>query len=463
MFISKLSFEDRIKSIRQDVDYVRQFSNACDLPVVANKRCGSWYVPPDVLSGFCYFKSTDGHTGQWAFNHRRLNLHLLPLIERRGGCIVVDSTHGSKRFSDALSKTIPIWCAVINYLLFPLDEASHQVVLPPADILASEEVFAIRQKLLSIQESAHHLALDIPTLRAQLHQPLMPHFVENPDMVDQTLIHNNGMHTLVCLMASSNGSLHVGTPRALSKSLSSEMTSAYIRGAGDDEDNWAFGLQPSDLWLPYPPSTRLKVDGGRDYPGTAQRAMNHESRDSNQSAAVQIGNLPLYIGRNQDCRPGEILQAQTFDAMILCNEKPHMKPEVDVMADSSHHTKVLELKLREGKLGSRQLRSRLLLLLPFLSEIKGSYPSIIILDETGNDLVVGVCLAVLCLFYEQEKFSRVPLGRNFDKDFIRKQLVTIVSSKHDIDPSRTTLQSVHAFLMPKEGFASWMQGKGAGS
>lgn len=463
MYLSNLSFDDRIQSIRQDVDYVRQFSDVCDLPVVANKRCGSWYVPPDISSGSCYFKSTDGHNGQWAFNHRRLNLHLLPLIERGGGCIIVDSTHGPKRFSDALSKTIPIWCAVINYLLFPLDEASHQLVLPSDDILASNEALAIRQKLPGIQESAHHLSLDAATLRAQLHQPLMPYFVENSNMVDRDLIRNKGRRALICLMASSNENLNEDSSRTESKALSSELTSAYIRGAGDDEDNWAFGLQPSDLWQQHLSTTSLKVDRGKDYPNTIQGARDHGSKKAVQGAAVQIGNLSLYIGSNQDCPSVEILQAQTFDAIILCNGEPHMKPKADLKGDSDRHTKVLELKLREGKLGSRQLRSRLLLLLPFLSEIKKICPRIMILDETGTDLAVGVCLAILCLFYDQEKFSRVPLVRNFDKDFIRKQLVTIISSKHDIDPSRATLQSVHAFLMPKEGFASWMQGKGVGA
>ena len=66
-----------------------------------------------------YFKSTDGHFGNWGFNLRRPNLHLLPLVcdalslETRG-FILVDSTRAGKRIPDALSKTLPIWCAVIN-------------------------------------------------------------------------------------------------------------------------------------------------------------------------------------------------------------------------------------------------------------------------------------------------------------------------------------------------------------
>jgi tRNA A64-2'-O-ribosylphosphate transferase len=54
---------------------------------VANERCGSWYIPPDTKSGSAYFKSTDGHTGQWDFSFRRLNLQILPLAREHGGYV----------------------------------------------------------------------------------------------------------------------------------------------------------------------------------------------------------------------------------------------------------------------------------------------------------------------------------------------------------------------------------------
>lgn len=37
--------------------------------------------------------------------------------------------------------------------------------------------------------------------------------------------------------------------------------------------------------------------------------------------------------------------------------------------------------------------------------------------------------------------------RSFGKQFIRQRLAWIVSAKHDVNPSRSTLQSVNAFLM----------------
>ena len=39
---------------------------------------------------------------------------------------------------DALSKTVPIWCAVLNRVLFPDDPITHQLHLPPQCVSASE-------------------------------------------------------------------------------------------------------------------------------------------------------------------------------------------------------------------------------------------------------------------------------------------------------------------------------------
>jgi len=40
---------------------------------------------------------------------------------------------------DALSKTVPIWCAVMNRALFPSEPAYHAVQFPPNYLGASEE------------------------------------------------------------------------------------------------------------------------------------------------------------------------------------------------------------------------------------------------------------------------------------------------------------------------------------
>lgn len=113
---SALSVTNRLHSIESDAQFVQTVAGHYDLPLVANERCGSWYINPDVKAGSAYFKSTDGHTGQWDFSFRRLNLQILSIAREHGGsvflfpviffwsrliewcrCILVDSTRRGKR------------------------------------------------------------------------------------------------------------------------------------------------------------------------------------------------------------------------------------------------------------------------------------------------------------------------------------------------------------------------------
>ena len=80
---SNLSITNRLRSIEHDAAFVEDVAAALKLPLIANERCGSWYIDPERKKGSAYFKSTDGHTGQWKFSTRRLNLHLLEVV---GGC-----------------------------------------------------------------------------------------------------------------------------------------------------------------------------------------------------------------------------------------------------------------------------------------------------------------------------------------------------------------------------------------
>jgi len=87
---SNLSITNRLRSVQHDAAFVSEVAVTCSLPLVANERCGSWYIDPHQKAASAYFKSTDGHTGQWKFSTRRLNLHLLELIGSRDGYVVLN-------------------------------------------------------------------------------------------------------------------------------------------------------------------------------------------------------------------------------------------------------------------------------------------------------------------------------------------------------------------------------------
>lgn len=81
-----LSPHNRLASIRADARFVARAAAALARPLVANERCGSWYLPPAAAAASAYFKSTDGHERAWKFSPRRLNLHLVDLVEAHDGC-----------------------------------------------------------------------------------------------------------------------------------------------------------------------------------------------------------------------------------------------------------------------------------------------------------------------------------------------------------------------------------------
>ena len=82
---STLSIPNRLRSISEDAEFVYSLADAYQLPLIANERCGTWYIPPKRKAASAYFKSTDGHVGQWAFSLRRLNLQVLDVIGENGG------------------------------------------------------------------------------------------------------------------------------------------------------------------------------------------------------------------------------------------------------------------------------------------------------------------------------------------------------------------------------------------
>ena len=82
---------NRLHSIANDALSVGPVAWDYGFVVVANQRSGSWYVNPELQADpvDAYFKSTDGHFGQWAFSLRRLNLGVLDAMNQydQGGYV----------------------------------------------------------------------------------------------------------------------------------------------------------------------------------------------------------------------------------------------------------------------------------------------------------------------------------------------------------------------------------------
>jgi len=91
-----------VASIAHDLKFVERVTGSFpSFPLLANLRCGLWYTPQPAATS--YFKSTDGHSGQWSFSLARLNLHVASLAAEHGGVCIIDATRRGKSFPVSFS------------------------------------------------------------------------------------------------------------------------------------------------------------------------------------------------------------------------------------------------------------------------------------------------------------------------------------------------------------------------
>ncbi|KAK1972826.1 initiator tRNA phosphoribosyl transferase [Colletotrichum sublineola] len=429
---ANLSIANRLRSIAQDADFVAEAA-ACfgGRPLVANERCGSWYVRPADKRASAYFKSTDGHTNAWKFSTRRLNLHLLELIGKHDGCIIVDSTRRGKRMPDALSKTIPVWCAVLNMALFPDLPHADRLFTPPNVVSASEHA-QIASLLPSFLAALRALEIDPAPLRARLAKPLRPFWVTQETQLSSPAGGVPGSpaavfddyHPVICCTASR-------------RVAGAEMSEAgYIQGAGDDTENWALGLTAELFWEN---AKALLSAPEADLPDkvtalVAERKRNAPRGMPAKRVAPQILVSPLPLDDDVDAEACRVALTQDVTPPESWTKSPSR----------------MEVGLGKHKVASRNLRQALPDICAFVVRYLGAHPDadVIIACESGRDLSIGAALAIYCWCFDQEGGYRVAETKTFfNKDMIRVRLGTIMTAFPEANANRATLQSVNSFLM----------------
>ncbi|WOO81207.1 tRNA A64-2'-O-ribosylphosphate transferase [Vanrija pseudolonga] len=252
---------NRLHSIAADERFVQKvaqewFSNRFE--VIANQRCGTWYCDPSTSSkAYAYFKSTDGHTLNWDFNLRRSNLSLASYAEEKGGFLLVDSTRRGKRMPDGLSKTVPIWCSVVNRAVqrrrarggdAAADAEWDTTLYLPAQIVSPSEKAQIEPRLDVWAESLETSVLPLPELK----KPLRPFFIHPATSRPPVIDANPAFTPIICVSASRwvNGEDGRGDPIPTATRLGDgwfarTVAFDYVPGAGDDDELWGRGLKPA--------------------------------------------------------------------------------------------------------------------------------------------------------------------------------------------------------------------------
>ncbi|KAF2474077.1 uncharacterized protein BDR25DRAFT_332277 [Lindgomyces ingoldianus] len=419
---SALSIHNRLSSISQDSEYILSISEAYHLPLVANERCGSWYIPLEKKSSSAYFKSTDGHMNEWCFNLRRLNLQILEPIATNGGCVIVDSTRRGKSMPDALSKTIPIWCCVLNRAIFPA--LGHHPLYTPGHAVSPSEHAQIEQRIDGfVRQFLEICKPDIETLSKTLKKPLRPIWVTQQSNLPERAPPESKEYNLVVLCTASRR-VHGGEVSE----------GGYIQGAADDHEGWACGLTPIVFWKN---RGKLLSTNEEELPDLIAELIKEEKGpDAVPILIPPTSNISVSSTANLDIEP--------FDIVISCTPEP-------LTTTNPEHLKkkYLHLTCGMGKLGSRDLRSQLPRLRDFFGALPTQLQSILICCPTGKDLSVGVALAILCLYANDKgDISPHPTGWKIDKTFIKKRLAWITTCSPILNPSRETLKAMNAFLMP---------------
>jgi tRNA A64-2'-O-ribosylphosphate transferase len=314
-----------VASVALDARFVAAAARrASGLPALANLRCGGWYLPaPDAT---CYFKSTDGHAGQWAFSLARLNLPAARLAAARGGAVLVDATRRGKAVPDALAKTVPLWAAVLNGAVAAVRAAARARVcaaggaangsadpavaagagpaepepeewdtvvhLPPW--IDASEAAQVAARAPAAVAALLALGADLAPLAAALKKPLRCAWAAQGDggawrgwpgagdvaqdaPLDPAAL---PFTPLLCVSASApaRARRRLVAPALGGGGAPVDVQFDYIPGAGDDEEGWARGLTPGALWAAGGWADILRAGPGGADAAAARVAAAHAAR-----------------------------------------------------------------------------------------------------------------------------------------------------------------------------------------
>ena len=278
------SLYNRLSSILYDttqVDLIRrsfnnnksqksQFDGIQDYPLVANLRAGLWYG--ERFDFKCYFKSTDGHLNKYVLSKTRMNFGFAEFVSMRDGVWILDSTRKGKRFPDSFSRTIPIWCCIMNRLMnhfsnLQTKKLDSNLYLP--EWIELNEISFIESKIQHIVSELQIMFKDDPTIFKTLFRNLeqqnnnkmgfrsfwisandypqmriLPPHIQSTTQQYVNLILFSVSKNQITTDDDDEGSCG---PQVYNDSYAGD-SFEYIPGAADDEESWSQNLTPQLFW-----------------------------------------------------------------------------------------------------------------------------------------------------------------------------------------------------------------------
>lgn len=338
---------------------------------------------------------------------------------------------------DALSKTVPIWCSVLNIVLF--GKSDPLIYLPP-HIISPSEKSQIEKRVPEFLEKFYASGVDVESqLRSKIKKPLRPIWVTpdsfNPQTVQEVSwdIIDEFHPIILCtasVMVQDNTDFRPGY--------------TYVQGAADDHEEWASLLTPNILWDNVDVLGNMELTDDQLEKEIEKIVSNLKKKKLSTTDSISIlGSLSHVEPFNYWIGNTEILGIPNVD-VELAKHFDILVNLSSLFASFKSDCKTLNViseSLPEGKKGSKQLRSIFPSLVSNIANCDGfNSKKVLILCDTGSDFSVGLCLALMCLFPSDG------MSKARDKVSICQRLVYILSSRK-VNPSRTTLNSVNSFLM----------------
>ncbi|KAG0671160.1 hypothetical protein C6P45_001173 [Maudiozyma exigua] len=462
------SLKNRLMSIVYDNEFINYgIIPRFPLPLIPNERCGVWYCDPDTYKQTCYFKSTDGHTDQWDFSTKRLNFHLLNTIAEYEGVTIIDSTRRGKKIPDALSKTIPIWAAVLNYIMLEKIGKSFEVedvLFVPPGTVSKNEYNSICKKLPSLVDKLK--ALDVfdaekwhKMVNGRILRPMWvcpPSFIleenietniEDPNEHKNKLLEEGFEPLLLCLVTVS-GQAQDGTQKMDGFT--------YVQGAADDHELWSDGLTAEMFWRRFEFFSDIRNSDKALHTAVENMVMMEKMKHSepdnmdevflHRHQMTEALTLGLAMGGS---RIGNKIYEQlkeNYDQVILfCNDIT-LKLSDELIADG-----IIEIRNMPSlsKTSSRNLRKKLPELYESVHSTIANSGKTLLACNLGGDISAAVLLAVLVKDYSVDWEFEPEVEHPANKIIIKKHLAKMASKMNGRNPNvnRTTLNSVNDFLM----------------
>ncbi|KAG6836477.1 hypothetical protein H0H93_007646 [Arthromyces matolae] len=386
-------------------------------------------------------------------------------LECSRSMIIADSTRAGKRMPDALSKTVPIWCAVVNRAIVRRhpgpDKSSWDTALyTPPGVVSGQEHHQIELRLDAWAEALYKSSFDLPALPA----PLRPFWITPATTTFPTFTTSSGSPFLpvICLSASRQ-----------SEDARRTAGFSYIQGSGDDHELWSMGLTPAHYWRH---ASVLLSAGRSDLPDLVQHVISSDSQQEDcQNFATEESEKTTRIAKvHGRLRIGTFNDAKKdgWDenlAYVL------LKSTSDASApDTDSETRSLALSLCP-RIKTHLSQSLLPSALPFIARQLASGRSVCIVSGGENsgheakvaDEGVAITLAALVLFFDNEGTftgkgadleadcisdgdDTSKILPHIDKSSIRTRLEWVIACRPAVNPARATLKRLNEFLMSRE-------------